>query len=463
MNFSFDDDACREPLDCGIWGRAWEPSPTTQRVHVGQPRSLCTPNEASPSPSRFSIPEPMRAGGNTSAPHAGGLLSPEDWKAALEEEIHDESILGEDASSPSNSDLGRRPQLRRRRVHMDAARQPPKGPLPQSTRVESAQTRRKGSKTRSLWSDEALKDAMKALDVDYTYGEVSKAFGIPRTTLRDHYLGKRTSRKMGGKGVLSKEEDDALCKYILGMAEIGLPLTPIQVQHKVAEITQERPTPFTNGIPGRSWLKWFLHRHPKISLRSPQSLDQKRARSLNPNTTRRFYENLSKLYEEHQYKECQIWNLDESGAMANKNGLARVLARRGAKGVQSIVLVLTCVNAAGHSLPNFYIFKGVRNTKIHTSLCEPEATQGLQKKGWMDTYNFSCWMDHFTFLKEKEGVLSSSMRHLIILDRHKSHVSLEVLEKARRKGVDMLSLPSHTSHGLQPLDVSCFGPFKHPF
>ena len=72
-------------------------------------------------------------------------------------------------------------------------------------------------------------------------------------------------------------------------------------------------------------------------------------------------------------------------------------------------------------------------------------------------------MDHFTFLKEKEGVLSLSMGHLIILEGQKFHISLEVLEKVRRKGVDMLSLPSHTSHDLQPLDVSYFGPFKHSF
>ena len=132
---------------------------------------------------------------------------------------------------------------------------PPMGvkQLPQQQRAYGAtQRRRKGSKTRSLWSDEALQDAMKALDAEYTYGEVSIAFGIPRTTLRDHYLGKRISRKIGGKGMLSKEEDDALCKYILGMAEIGLPLTPNQVREKVAEITQERPIPFTNGFPDRS-------------------------------------------------------------------------------------------------------------------------------------------------------------------------------------------------------------------
>ena len=71
-------------------------------------------------------------------------------------------------------------------------------------------------------------------------------------------------------------------------------------------------------------------------------------------------------------------------------------------------------------------------------------------------------MDHFTFLKE-EGVLSLSMRYLLILHGHKSHFSLEVVEKARRKGVNMITLPSHTSHELQPLDVSCFGPFKTYF
>ena len=60
-------------------------------------------------------------------------------------------------------------------------------------------------------------------------------------------------------------------------------------------------------------------------------------------------------------------------------------------------------------------------------------------------------------------MLSPSMKHLLKLDGHKSHVKLEVVEQARRKGMDMLSLPSHTSHGLQSLDVSCFGPFKQSF
>jgi hypothetical protein len=30
-------------------------------------------------------------------------------------------------------------------------------------------------------------------------------------------------------------------------------------------------------------------------------------------------------------------------------------------------------------------------------------------------------------------------------------------------GLDIVSLPSHTSHALQPLHVSCFKPFKSAF
>ena len=78
------------------------------------------------------------------------------------------------------------------------------------------------------------------------------------------------------------------------------------------------------------------------------------------------------------------------------------------------------------SLPNFYIFKEVKNTKNYISLW-------VAKKGWMDTYSFSCWMNHFTFLKEKEGILSPSMRHLIILDGNKFHISLEALASDSKK------------------------------
>jgi len=53
--------------------------------------------------------------------------------------------------------------------------------------------------------------------------------------------------------------------------------------------------------------------------------------------------------------------------------------------------------------------------------------------------------------------------HLLILDGHSSHVTLEVIKLAMSKGIDMLTFPSHTSYAFQPLDISCFKSFKLSF
>jgi len=52
---------------------------------------------------------------------------------------------------------------------------------------------------------------------------------------------------------------------------------------------------------------------------------------------------------------------------------------------------------------------------------------------------------------------------LFILDGHGSHVTLEAFEQAKNFRLDMITLPSHTSHAFQPLDVACFKPFKTTF
>ena len=122
--------------------------------------------------------------------------------------------------------------------------------------------------------------------------------------------------------------------------------------------------------------------------------------------------------------------------------------------------VFTAINAQGEYIPHCFVFKGIRPRRDYFSLCKSVCTFGLQKKGWVDSYQFSKWIDHFIAnLKEKEA-LSTQTRYLLILDGYKAHLSLEVLTKAKANGVDMLTLPSHTSHGLQPLDVAIFKSFK---
>jgi hypothetical protein len=61
-----------------------------------------------------------------------------------------------------------------------------------------------------------------------------------------------------------------------------------------------------------------------------------------------------------------------------------------------------------------------------------------------------------------DGV-SQTNCHLLILNGHGSHVTLKAIEQAQIFGLYTVTLHSHSSHVFQPLDISCFKPFKTTF
>ena len=81
----------------------------------------------------------------------------------------------------------------------------------------------------------------------------------------------------------------------------------------------------------------------------------------------------------------------------------------------------------------------------------------------MTQFLFSSWISYFINSLQSQGGISPENRHLLIVDGHNSHVILEVMKKSMEVGLDLVTLPSHTSHRLLPLDVSVFAPFKRGF
>jgi hypothetical protein len=79
--------------------------------------------------------------------------------------------------------------------------------------------------------------------------------------------------------------------------------------------------------------------------------------------------------------------------------------------------------------------------------------------------NFKIFQDFFKnfIVQAYGGNLFKINRHLLLLDGQNSHVTLEVVHKARNVVLDFITLPSHMSHALHPLDVACFKPFKIAF
>jgi hypothetical protein len=147
----------------------------------------------------------------------------------------------------------------------------------------------------------------------------------------------RKSRRRGAKGVLSDEEELQLIEWLIYMVERGYGLTPTALKMKVSEITMSRDTPFREGILGGGWMRGWCLRHPELTLRVSQALETAKAWGLCEDNVKSFYDTLKTLYGLHNYSLDRIWNRDEFGAQAGKNGGGVLIARIGTWWVHSVV------------------------------------------------------------------------------------------------------------------------------
>ena len=224
------------------------------------------------------------------------------------------------------------PQLRPRRESMNPSLLIP--PPPPQTSQRRQQSHK--DKTKAKWSDNDMKDSIVAVDSGYSLKEILQAFSIPRSLIRDHYEGGVKGRKMDPKTVLNNEED-TLVKYMMEMIRLAHPLSVEDLKMKVAEICQQMIIPFRDGIPSKSWLKWFKKRHSTLVMRTPQGLDLNRARNLCPPIVQNYYENVEHLYKQGEYQPTYIWKIDESEANASRNGIGKVFAPKGIRSVHTTI------------------------------------------------------------------------------------------------------------------------------
>ena len=70
----------------------------------------------------------------------------------------------------------------------------------------------------------------------------------------------------------------------------------------------------------------------------------------------------------------------------------------------------------------------------------------------MQTDTFLDWLKHFANTVKP----SPEEKHILILDEHSSHKSIEAVDFAREHGIIMITLRPHTTHRLQPLDVTIY-------
>jgi hypothetical protein len=130
------------------------------------------------------------------------------------------------------------------------------------------------------------------------------------------------------------------------------------------------------------------------------------------------------------------------------------------------VTLLLGANAEGETSIPLFIFQGKR---LSTKLIRDDSSylMGAQKSGWMDQDVFLKFLKRFEEdIREKRGARKNEQGKeepepvLILADQHSSRFTLESAWFAKEHGIEILLSPASSSHLLQPLDVSGFGPLK---
>jgi DDE superfamily endonuclease len=83
-----------------------------------------------------------------------------------------------------------------------------------------------------------------------------------------------------------------------------------------------------------------------------------------------------------------------------------------------------------------------------------DALVGVQESGYFIGENFLRVLQHI------DQYAVSARPLLFIVDGCKGHIDLTAIDYARSKQINLLCLPSQTTHILQVADVALFGPFK---
>jgi hypothetical protein len=153
-----------------------------------------------------------------------------------------------------------------------------------------------------------------------------------------------------------------------------------------------------------------------------------------------------------------VYNMDETGIMLSALGSLKVLVGRddlrnyrGAGVQRTMITAVECICADGQTLYPLIIWPGVTQVSSWTSYATPGWRFACSENGYMDSRINLEWIQHvFDPLTRAKA---NGRPRVLISDGFGTYESLEVMTHCFKQNTILCSLPSHTSHKLQPCDV----------
>jgi hypothetical protein len=270
-------------------------------------------------------------------------------------------------------------------------------------------------------------------------------------------------------------QENVLIEWIILLSDTGHCISKRTVRKKAEHICGQKP--------GQTWIHSSLSHHPEVVLGKPSSLDPKRVQAFNCPTITCHFDLLEAIIEKYDIPTENIYNMDEKGVQwggGRKTQAQKYFvphSKRPKYKLHStnleLVTIVECVAADGGFISLEIIFEGKQQYEgawfevdpkilyISGLLIDLELTYssiGLSDNRWTSDFHCFEWFKD-VFIPQAEAQNTSGKPIILIYDGHGSHETLNLLHLAKEHNIILFSLPLHTTHKLQPLDIGVFGPF----
>jgi hypothetical protein len=312
------------------------------------------------------------------------------------------------------------------------------------------------------YTEDDLILATKDVENGKSIRSAAKEWGVPYPTLRGRIKGSEThSNAAESQQRLSRVQEDHLSNWVLTQEALGVPLTYSQIKEFAQRLLILKGDYKSLG---KRWMQAFLRRNPILKTKRFRNIDSQRVNGATIPIIRSWFQ-LFSLPQIQAIKPENRWNMDESGIMEGfgANGLVvgsseRRSIQKKQPGSRAWTSFIECVSATGKALTPLVIFKG-------KSVQQQWFPKGLTLyQGWEFTATENTWTSDPTAIEWLEKVFlpqtDTTEPRLLVLDGHGSHETTEFMYLCYQNNIHLLFLPPHTSHVLQPLDLSVFSPLK---
>lgn len=269
--------------------------------------------------------------------------------------------------------------------------------------------------------------------------------------------------------VFSEEEETSLILYVQTAARMHYGLTLKQLKQLAYEYAKANGKKYPEKwdkerAAGDGWAKGFRKRHDKdISMRKPEGTSLARATSFNKETVGKFFKAYEHALSQGSFTASQIYNVDETGITTVQQP-PKILAPKGVKQIGSktssergvLVTMINAISAGGNTVPPLFVFPRVNYKDYMLKGAPVDSIGAANPSGWSNEVIFLQYMKHFIAHVKP----SKNDKVILLLDNHQSHISIPTIDLAKESGVILVTFHPHTSHKMQPLDLTVYGPFK---